>query len=382
MQLTPRPRSPRVSVVMPVRDGARFITAAVGSILAQTMDDLELLVVDDGSTDDSVARVQAFADPRVTVLQGQRLGEGAARNLGLDHARGRWVAWQDADDVALPQRLEVLLSALADGGDFAHSDMLFIDETDAATGYLRASAMPPRNVLPFLLREGTPYNNPTMLIRRAAVTDLRFDESLVIGVDTDFVRRVTRDLRGVHVPEPLTLYRRHAGSISLGTGPEAHWPHVQRIVEDEPLEQLVPEAYREYSSTDAPSVAQAFVAHHLIRRGFTAGGVQWFERSMATAPGQDGAQLVAALVALAQQDTAAALQSLAPARTTGMVLCLQADVAARAGQVALASELYAQALTVDVESYDAVAGLRATGELLGLRVVDDPRRRLLGVGEH
>lgn len=381
MQLTDRPRTPRVSVIMPVRDGARFITAAVRSILEQTMDDLELLVVDDGSTDDSVARVQAFGDTRVRVLRGERLGASAARNLGLDHARGRWVAWHDADDIALPQRLEVLLGAVSDGADFAHSDMVFIDEDDRATGYLRSSCMPQQNILPFMLREGTPYNNPTMIIRRSAVSALRFDESLVIGEDTDFVRRLTRTASGVHVPEPLTLYRRHGGSISLGTGPDAHWAHVQRIVEEEPLEALVPEAFREYRPEDAAAVARSVVAYHLLRRGFTTGGVDWFQRSLDARPSPDAAQVVAALVALAQQDVTGVLQSLASARMTGIALCLKAQVAVTTGQVGEASALYAQAVMTDADSFDAVAGLRATSELLGLRVVDDPRRRLLGVGE-
>jgi len=367
---------------MPVRDGERYLLEAMTSILSQTMSDLELLVVDDGSVDASAEIARSTGDPRVRLLQGERRGEGAARNVGLDHARGRWIAWHDADDIALPRRLEALLAAVEGGADFAHSDMLFVDADKRATGYLRSSAMPRASVLPFLLREGTPYNNPTMLIRRAVVSELRFDESLVVGVDSDFVRRFAPHVDGAHVPEPLTLYRRHAESISAGAGPDQHWPHVQRMVEEEALDVLVPEAFREYSGDRAIPVAQAFVAFHLFKRGYHSAAVAWFGQALSYPSDEGTAPLIAALVSLAQGDAAAAERCARAGRRTAMALSLLGELAARRGAFDEAADSYADALSVDEESYDAVAGLRATGELLGLRVVDDPRRRLVGVGEH
>lgn len=377
----PSSRAPRVSVIMPVRDGERYLLEAMTSILSQTMSDLELLVVDDGSVDASAEIARSTGDPRVRLLQGERRGEGAARNVGLDHARGRWIAWHDADDIALPHRLQSLLVAVENGADFAHSDMLFVDAAGQATGYLRSSAVPRDHVLPFLLREGTPFNNGSMMVRRAVVSELRFDESIRFGVDTDFVRRFAPDHHGVHVPEPLSLYRRHESSSDRSLDLEASFSHVRRLVEDEPLERLVPEAWREFDGRSATSVAAVVVGTSLFRRGFHDAALAWVERGLSGGPAADAATVIEAMVSLLQGDLDGVLRLLAAARVTAVSTCLAAEVHARSGDLVSANRLYSRALAADPQSYDAVAGMRATGEALGLRVVDDPRRRLLGIAE-
>jgi glycosyltransferase involved in cell wall biosynthesis len=103
---------PRVSVVLPVRDGGRWLGAAVASILGQTLTDLELLVVDDHSRDGAVARLDRD-DRRLRVVASNGAGVSAAFNTGLAQARGAFVARMDADDIALPQRLARQLEYLA-----------------------------------------------------------------------------------------------------------------------------------------------------------------------------------------------------------------------------------------------------------------------------
>src|SRR5437867_9556704 len=97
---------PRVSVLMPVRDGERFVREAVESILGQTFQNFELLIVDDGSTDATPSILLEFTDPRLVRLRQDRAGLIAALNRGLDLARGEYIARMDADDIALPRRLE------------------------------------------------------------------------------------------------------------------------------------------------------------------------------------------------------------------------------------------------------------------------------------
>lgn len=382
MQATGSSLSPRVSVIMPVRNGARFLAEAVTSILTQTETDLELLVVDDGSTDDSAAIAASTGDPRVRVLTGPNKGTASARNRGLEEARGRWVAWQDADDIAVPHRLDTLLSAVAAGADFAHSDMTFIDQSGSTTGYLRSSNVRRDHVLPFMLREGTPYNNPTMLVRRATVSELRFDERFVQGEDTDFVRRFAPHTVGVHVPEPLTWYRRHSTSTSHQATHDALFPHVAHLVDSERLEDLVPEAFREYPDAEATTVACGVVGLCLFRRGFHHAAVTWIERALSGGTTRESAGLVTAMTALASEDAAGVRTALSVLRPTAVVQCLQAEVDARCGDLLTAAATYGRALMTDPLSYDAVTGLRATGGELGLRVVDDPRRRVLHTGEH
>lgn len=104
---------PMVSVVMPVRNGERFIAEAIGSVLGQTLRDLELLVIDDASSDRTAEITAGFADPRVRLLRnGQRQGVSASRNRGMAEARAPYVAFLDADDVAYPTRLSRQLAYL------------------------------------------------------------------------------------------------------------------------------------------------------------------------------------------------------------------------------------------------------------------------------
>ena len=102
-----------VTVLMPVRNAATTIEAAARSVLTQSLADLELLVVDDGSSDDSVHRLLGIGDPRVRVLQCPPLGIVAALNHGLDAARTELIARMDADDRMLPGRLVRQVAALA-----------------------------------------------------------------------------------------------------------------------------------------------------------------------------------------------------------------------------------------------------------------------------
>ena len=109
----------RVSVVTPCYNAARFIAAAVESIRAQTLGDWEMLVVDDGSTDGSPEIVAAIGDARVRVLRQANRGPSAARNAGVRETRGAYVAFLDADDIALPDRLAAQAAVLDGEPDLA-----------------------------------------------------------------------------------------------------------------------------------------------------------------------------------------------------------------------------------------------------------------------
>jgi glycosyltransferase involved in cell wall biosynthesis len=136
----PKARMPRVSVLLPVRNGARWLNKAVESVLAQTLSDLELLAVDDGSTDATPEILAGFAarDSRVRLLRQRGVGLVAALNAGLAMARAPITARLDADDIALPHRLERQLLHLDRNGEigllgsWAHR----IDESGRIAGRL------------------------------------------------------------------------------------------------------------------------------------------------------------------------------------------------------------------------------------------------------
>ncbi len=109
--------NPIITVLMPAYNAAAFIAQAVDSVLAQSFSNFELLVVDDGSMDDTVSIVQSYSDERVRLLQLPHRGIAAALNKGLEAARGRYIARFDADDICYPERLQVQYQYLS-----AHPD--------------------------------------------------------------------------------------------------------------------------------------------------------------------------------------------------------------------------------------------------------------------
>ncbi len=131
--LVSTPPAPLVSVLLAVKDGERFLRSAVTSVLRQSVDDLELIVVDDGSSDGTQAILEELDDPRLVVVRNDE-PQGLARSLNtaLDRARGSYVARLDADDVALPDRLERQLAHLRANPGLAvvGSAVLEVDEGD------------------------------------------------------------------------------------------------------------------------------------------------------------------------------------------------------------------------------------------------------------
>lgn len=105
-----KPVDPLVSVIIPTYNRARLLRRALDSVLSQTFQDFEVLVVDDGSTDDTEEAVAAFVDPRIRYLrQLENRGVSAARNRGMEEARGEYVAFLDSDDEWLPKKLDLQL---------------------------------------------------------------------------------------------------------------------------------------------------------------------------------------------------------------------------------------------------------------------------------
>ncbi len=129
------PKTPLVSVILPVYNGAAHVAAAVRSVAEQTVADHELIVVDDGSADDSAAVARAAGHPNFRLVRQDNLGAAAARNYGVALARGRWIGFLDSDDLYHHRRLEALLAAAETHGAtaVASTAVKFCSPADAAT---------------------------------------------------------------------------------------------------------------------------------------------------------------------------------------------------------------------------------------------------------
>lgn len=215
----------RVSVVIPCYNAEGLIRTAVDSVLGQTFQDLEVLVVDDGSTDASPAIVEGYGDP-VRLLRSAHGGPGAARNAGVQHSTGEIIAFLDADDIWEPGYLEHLVSVL-DGQptvDVAYAWARYID----AAGRLLPAALRPRpsaDPLSQALTQGCFVLLQMLVIRRSTLERVGlFDPELPpaenwgVAEDWDLLLRLAAaGARFACVPRLLVRKRLHAeGSLSSG----------------------------------------------------------------------------------------------------------------------------------------------------------------------
>jgi succinoglycan biosynthesis protein ExoO len=216
---------PLISVIMANYRAGRYIERALNAVLAQTLSDIEVIVSDDASPDDSVARVLDVQrrDPRVRLLLATDNGGPArARNRALDDARGEWIALVDSDDLIHPERFERLFAAAqASKVDAIADDLLYFHENGAPSRLLLPEGQhAPLDVsaIDWILAgdNGLPplgYLKP--IFRTSALRDLRYDETLRIGEDYDFMLRFLLGGGTLQVvPEPWYFYRRHDQSVS------------------------------------------------------------------------------------------------------------------------------------------------------------------------
>jgi len=217
--------TPRVTVIMPVYNGARYIRQAIQSVLGQTCQDWELIVVNDGSTDATPSILAGFSDRRITVIHQPNQGEAVARNAALNAACGEYIAFLDADDLYLPNALADLMLYLDAHPemDVVFSDGYFCDENDKHFG--RLSEVRPDiytgDILEPLVLSASVIGPPCCaMTRRSAIErhGIRFDKSLVIGPDWDFWIHLARYVQFGYLDKPTCMYRIHQTNITRVTG--------------------------------------------------------------------------------------------------------------------------------------------------------------------
>ena len=183
--------SPLFSVIIPVFNRADVLATALSSVLAQTCQDFEIVVVDDGSSDDPAAVVERLADPRIRCVRQENRGAGAARNRAIDLARGRYVAFLDSDDRFLPHHLEAMARLLDGKPDTAGYARMIVDR-----GAGRTFLKPPRalgtgeHMAIYLLCDRGFVPTITLVVPRAIAARVRYDETVAFGDDKDFAIRL------------------------------------------------------------------------------------------------------------------------------------------------------------------------------------------------
>ncbi len=206
-----------ISVVMPIFNRAHLVPRIVGSILLQTYRNLEIVIVDDCSTDDIEGAVATLGDPRLRLVRRARNGGvAAARNTGVAAASANWIAFHDSDDICTPTRFEMSARAMAQlPGDYVgvYGERLFYREVPESAYRRMAvhirpfpSDWPLSGDLAARTVAGNIINFPTLLVKKSALLAAGpSDELLRKNVDWDLCLRLTRQGRIGFVPEPLIL---------------------------------------------------------------------------------------------------------------------------------------------------------------------------------
>lgn len=212
-----------VSVVIPNHNYAAFVTEAVESALAQTHRNLEVIVVDNGSTDNSLQVLRRFGN-RIRLIAQENRGQSGARNRGIEESRGEWVAFCDADDAWLPRKIELQLAAATR----PEVGLVYTGHqiTDARLSPLQEIMPSHRGRLLPLFAEGVaaviPAGESCVMIRRRCLDTVGlFDPQLSISAGFDMYRRICQHFEVEVVAEALTLYRQHGANTSRRIEPYA-----------------------------------------------------------------------------------------------------------------------------------------------------------------
>jgi GT2 family glycosyltransferase len=252
-----RSASPQVSVILPVYNAAPFLEECLRSLTEQSMDDFEIIAVDDGSTDSSpdILSSHKALDRRLLVRRQENQGGAAARNCAIYEARAPFIALMDADDIALPNRLEAQWRCLKQQKDLSvlGGDMAVLDERGRTTRVL-AHPTHPSTIARSLLATGGGINDPTVMIRRSDFMSVGgYRELLRSAYDYDlWLRMLLAGFKFANLPELLVRYRQHANQTT------ARYSALTRVV---PV--LAQASYRALGSGEPDPIERWDGSHHL-----------------------------------------------------------------------------------------------------------------------
>lgn len=207
---------PLVSVVIPNYNYARYLSEAIDSVLAQTYPKIEVIVVDDGSTDESIPKLRQYGS-RIQYIQQKNQGVAAARNRGIHQSVGELIAFLDADDYWLPLKIERQVEQFikAPGLGMVHCGVIeFGEVTGVEVIRLDGQQGDVADELLLLQRSVILGGGSGLIVQRSILEEIQgFDTRLSTSADWDLFYRIARKYRVGFVAEPLVKYRRHRSNM-------------------------------------------------------------------------------------------------------------------------------------------------------------------------
>lgn len=214
----------KVSIIVPIYNTAKYLPKCLDSLLAQTHDNLEILLIDDGSTDNSGAIANKYAKKnlRIKVIHQRNGGQSSARNTGLSKATGKYISFVDSDDEIKPKFIENLLKLYEDNTSIAVCGHQYRLVKTGSSKNLYQSPLKPRHqnesqkayVLKLLVKDGRMYSCNNKLFQADVIKNhhLAFDENLNFAEDTKFVLDYLKHTKGEIAYDPTPLYIYNSGT--------------------------------------------------------------------------------------------------------------------------------------------------------------------------
>jgi glycosyltransferase involved in cell wall biosynthesis len=208
-----------ISVIMTVYNGGKFLREAVDSILNQTYQEFELIIIDDGSTDSTLQIINSYHDPRISLIEnGQNRGQSYSRNLGIKESKGDYIAIMDADDIALPKRLEIQYEYLKSNTEISLCGS-WIEVIGEEGDFKKIRKVPTEN---FEIKADLIFNCPiihptVMFVKKDfAENGFFYDEEFKYAQDMELWSRAMFKLNFTNIPLPLLKMRfGNSNSISF-----------------------------------------------------------------------------------------------------------------------------------------------------------------------
>lgn len=214
--------SPQVSVIIPTYNRAQYIEESVRSVLAQTYRDLEVVVVDDGSVDETGIIVNSIADPRLRYIRQENLGRSKARNHALSLARGKYITFLDSDDLYLPGKIELQVEYLKKHPDagMVYTSAYCINDGGEMLAHRYEATVSGRIYEQIAFFTPVTITLPTVMTYRKVMDDVGgFDENMHRFEDTDMWRRISKSYRIDAMPDYTCRLRTHADNALLNQNP-------------------------------------------------------------------------------------------------------------------------------------------------------------------
>ena len=208
----------KVSVIIPTYNRAELLPLAVKSVLEQTFQDFEIIIVDDASTDNTEEIVNSLSDKRIKyILHETNKGESWTRNTGLKNGKGEYIAWLDDDDEWLSDKLQRQVAILDHSSKEVGGVYTGQVNIDGTTGRVLSTRLASKrgNLFTELLSGGCYIAPSSLMLRTSCIEKVGwFDKSIIFGPDTDMWVRIAKEFQFECIEEPLTKYRIHEKRLS------------------------------------------------------------------------------------------------------------------------------------------------------------------------